>query len=72
MEQPPSLGMPNRDYFLKARNDTTLMAYQKFIKDIAMTFGADETTADTDTKEVVDLEIDLAKVSFIRFCHSVY
>ena len=64
MEQ-SSLGMPNRDYFLKDRNDTTLMAYEKFITDIAVAFGADESTAKKDSKDVVDLEIDLAKVSYM-------
>ena len=71
MEQ-PDLGMPNRDYFLKARNDTTLLAYQKLIKDIAVTFGADEMAAEHDAKDVVDLEIDLANVRFPKFGISTF
>ena len=56
--------MPSRDYFLKARNDSTLMAYQKMIVDLAVAFGADPDTAEQDAKDFVDFEIELANVSF--------
>ena len=61
----PLLGMPNRDYYVKERNDTTLMAYQKMIKDIAVALGADDVTAEQDAKDMVDLEVDLANVRII-------
>lgn len=61
-----SLGMPSRDYLLKARNDSMIMAYQKMIRDIAIAFGADEAVAEQDTKEVVDFEIELANITMRR------
>ena len=59
----PSLGMPSKDYYLKERNDTVLMAYQTMITDMAIAFGADKATAETDAKDMVDLERELANVS---------
>lgn len=61
-----SLGMPSRDYFLKARNDSTLLAYQKMIKDLAVAFGADPDTAEQDVKDFVDFEIELANITMRR------
>ena len=55
--------MPSRDYYLKERNNTMLMAYQKMRAEIAIAFGADRATAEEDAKNMVDFEIDLANVS---------
>ena len=60
-----SLGMPSRDYFLKGRNDTTLLAYQKMVNDIYVALGADPAVAKQDAKDLVDFEIELANVSMI-------
>ncbi|XP_060595555.1 neprilysin-1-like isoform X2 [Ruditapes philippinarum] len=58
----PDLGMPDRDYYLKGRDDRTLMAYQAMIRDIGIAFGADPDTASTDARFIVDMEVQLANV----------
>ena len=55
--------MPSRDYFLKGRNNTMLLAYEKMVKEIAVALGADPAVAEQDAKELVDFEIELANVS---------
>ena len=55
--------MLSRDYYLKGRNDTKLMAYEKMQSEIAIAFGADRATAEEDAKNMVDFEIELANVS---------
>ncbi|XP_053378803.1 neprilysin-4-like isoform X4 [Mercenaria mercenaria] len=59
----PDLGMPSRDYYLKGRDDKTLMAYQTMIQDSAVAFGANIADASNDAKEIVDLEIELANIT---------
>ena len=59
----PDLGMPSRDYYLKPRNDTMLMAYQTMLEEMIGAFGADPAVAKQDAKEIVDFEIELANVS---------
>ncbi|XP_052760153.1 membrane metallo-endopeptidase-like 1 isoform X1 [Mya arenaria] len=59
----PDLGMPSRDYYLKERNDTMLMAYQTLMKDFMVAIGVDETTASQDAQDVVDMEIELANIT---------
>lgn len=61
-----SLGMPSRDYYLKGRNDSMLLAYQKMKKDLAIAFGADPDTAEQDAKDLVDFEIELANITMRR------
>lgn len=56
-------GMPNRDYFLKGRNDKTLLAYETFATQFAVMFGANPTRAMIDMKDMVDFEIRLANIS---------
>ena len=55
-------GMPNRDYYLKGRDDKTLLAYETYATEMAIMFGADPSTAKTDTQAMVDFEIELANV----------
>ena len=57
--------MPSRDYFLKGRNDTMLLAYQKMVQEIYVALGADQAVAEQDAKELVDFEIELANVSLL-------
>ncbi|XP_052285288.1 membrane metallo-endopeptidase-like 1 [Dreissena polymorpha] len=59
----PGLGMPSRDYYLKERNATDLMAYQTMLEEIAVALGADQGRASLAAKQVVDLEIDLANTT---------
>ena len=54
--------MPARGYFLKSRNDTMLQAYEKYAYDVAVAFGADTYYAKQQIKEMVDFEIEIAKV----------
>ena len=61
-------GMPNRDYFLKGRDDPTLLAYENYATQMAIMFGADPMTAKYDMKEMVDFEVRLANVSFRYLC----
>ncbi|KAK3609653.1 hypothetical protein CHS0354_035937 [Potamilus streckersoni] len=57
------LGMPSRDYFLKERNDSVLMAYENYAKSIAIALGADKSQAETDMKNMVDFEIKVADIT---------
>lgn len=58
--------MPSRNYYLKERNDTKLMAYQDYITSVATMLAADKLTfsfTKQDVIDMVDFEIELAKVS---------
>lgn len=55
--------MPSRDYYLKGRNDTTLMAYQTWIEEMMIAFGANADVARQDASDLVDFEIQLANVN---------
>ncbi|XP_041377797.1 neprilysin-1-like [Gigantopelta aegis] len=59
----PDLGMPSRDYYLKGRDDPILLAYEKYARDVAIMFGANETVAIQDTAKLLDLEIQLANIT---------
>ncbi|XP_062574044.1 neprilysin-1-like [Saccostrea cucullata] len=59
----PALGLPDRDYFLKGRDDHKLKAYETYATKMAVIFGADPTTAENDMKEIVDFEIDVANAT---------
>ena len=54
--------MPDRSYYLDSRLDIYREAYVAMARDIAIEFGAEPTTADNDTREMLKLEIDLANV----------
>ena len=57
------LGMPSRDYYLKGRDEKTLVAYEKFAVDVAIMLGAEPERAAREMNEMVDFEINLANVS---------
>lgn len=59
----PQLGLPDREYFLRGRNDRKLLAYEKYAREMAVIFGADESTASNDMKDVVDFEIEIANAT---------
>ena len=46
-----------------SRDSAKLTKYEKYIRDIAMIFGADAEQAKRDAKDIVDFETQLAKVS---------
>lgn len=54
--------MPGRDYYLKGRNDSTLMAYQNFAVEVAIMLNADPARARKEMTEIVDFEVLLANV----------
>jgi predicted metalloendopeptidase len=62
----PSLGMPSRGYFLKPRNDTMIQAYEKYAYDVAVALGATATDAKKQIKQMVDFEIEIAKVGLFK------
>ncbi|XP_060077927.1 neprilysin-1-like [Ylistrum balloti] len=59
----PSLGMPDRKYFLNGRDDKMLKAYEKYAVELAKAFGADPTVAEQQMKEMVDFEIKIANLT---------
>ncbi|XP_022344014.2 neprilysin-1-like [Crassostrea virginica] len=59
----PALGLPDRDYFLRGREDRKLKAYEEYARDMAVIFGADPTAATADMSRVVDFEIELANAT---------
>ncbi|CAG5129964.1 unnamed protein product, partial [Candidula unifasciata] len=57
----PQLGL-TREYYSLPRKDPLILAYQKFIKDITVALGANETTAEKDATDLVDFEMALSKI----------
>lgn len=55
--------MPSRDYYLRGVEDEDVQIYEKFAVDVAMMFGANETQARKDMREMVELETELANVN---------
>lgn len=62
------LGLPDRKYFLRGRDHRQLVAYEQYAREMAIIFGADETTASNDTKDIVDFEIQIAQVRKNKPC----
>ena len=50
-------------YYSMPRNGAILMAYEKFLRDMAIELGAEPSVAAKDAATVVDMEIALVKVS---------
>ena len=59
--------MPTKDYYLVPRNDTTLEAYEQHVVEIAVLLGANREQAEIEMKNMVDFEIELAKVNYESF-----
>ncbi|XP_064642722.1 membrane metallo-endopeptidase-like 1 isoform X4 [Lineus longissimus] len=58
-----SLAMPNRDYYLKGKNDTMLQAYQTLATGVAIAFGAEKAFAEQEISKMIDFEIELANIT---------
>ncbi|KAJ8920319.1 hypothetical protein NQ315_011981 [Exocentrus adspersus] len=58
-----SLALPSRDYYLKASSEGDMLAYHKYMTNIAILLGANRTTASEELKEVVEFERRLANAS---------
>jgi len=62
----PSLGLPNRDYYLDASTAAKAVpAYKQYIKNFLMEIksGLDESTVNAFADKMVDIETDLASIS---------
>ena len=57
----PTLLLDGRDVYLDEGSDV-FPAYRKYATDLAVAVGADQKAASEQMKDVVDFEIDLAKV----------
>lgn len=58
----PYLG-PASQFFIKGFNDPFVKAYYKFMVDVAVIFGASKARANKEMKEVMEFQIELAKVN---------
>lgn len=59
-----SLGLPNRKYFLKGMNDTTVRAYYDTMVDMALALGAkNKSRVEQEMLDVIKFETQLANVS---------
>ena len=52
------------EIFRGPRNSSLLMTYQKFVADVAVAFGANASEAEVDVENMLDLQIQLAGVSY--------
>ncbi|CAG5114628.1 unnamed protein product, partial [Candidula unifasciata] len=60
-----NLGL-SMEYFGKPRNDSVIMAYEKYLAETAIALDANRTIAEQDARDVVDLEIALSKIMVPR------
>lgn len=61
-----SLGMPDRSYYYKGMNDTTVAAYYKLMVESAQMLGAPAHEAREQMREALEFETNLAKISIPR------
>lgn len=59
----PELGMPSREYYLKGVDDPIVQMYHRFAVNVAVMFGANKTIAETEMKDMVHLEVELANIT---------
>lgn len=57
------LALPSRDYYTKSPTETELRAYHKYMTEVAILMGADNTTAAAEMTDVINFEKRLAEVS---------
>jgi len=57
------LALPSRDYYLKTSSEGDLLAYHRYMTQVAVLLGADPETASDELQEVVKFEMRLANVS---------
>ena len=56
--------MPSREYYMKGHDDVGVQVYEQFAINVAILFGANESTAEKEIREMIDFEINLANVSY--------
>ncbi|XP_060564879.1 endothelin-converting enzyme 2-like [Ruditapes philippinarum] len=59
----PRFPEPVLSYYLEGRDKSILSPYKTYVQELFQAFGADETTATEYSKEIVNLEIELANIS---------
>ncbi|RUS80695.1 hypothetical protein EGW08_011518 [Elysia chlorotica] len=57
----PNLGLTTK-FLLRPRTDSVLLAYEAYLRKLALLLGADPAVAAQDAKDVVDMQIELAKI----------
>merc|ERR1719370_1749364 len=57
----PNLGL-SREYLMEGKEAKSVIAYLNFMVDIAVLLGADQTLAEKDMSEVLDLELQVAEI----------
>lgn len=60
-----TLGLPSREYFLKAEENKEKQAYLDLMVDMAELLGADRAYATEEMAKVLDFETELANVSIL-------
>lgn len=63
-----SLGLPERTYYMKGLNDSTVRAYYNLMVDSAVMLGADRQQARTQLMDVLNFETSLARVGILVVC----
>lgn len=56
--------MPTTDHYILKQNANKLNFYKEFAMKVAITLGANKTVAEQDMSDVINLEIQIANVSF--------
>lgn len=56
------LTLPSREYYLKDSSESDLKAYLRYMTQIAVLLGANETFAASEMRDVLEFEIILANV----------
>uniref|UniRef100_A0A336JZW6 CSON009745 protein n=1 Tax=Culicoides sonorensis TaxID=179676 RepID=A0A336JZW6_CULSO len=56
----------SREFLIKGRNNSNVMAYYEYIRDLTVLLGADYETASKDISDMVDFEIALANITTPR------
>ncbi|KAL4221845.1 Membrane metallo-endopeptidase-like 1 [Mactra antiquata] len=59
----PGLGLPGRSYYLESNLEHMKEAYVKLAWSVAELFGADQTMAEADMREMLQMETDIANIS---------
>ncbi|KAJ8946365.1 hypothetical protein NQ318_010130 [Aromia moschata] len=61
-----TLALPSRDYYLKASSEGDMIAYHKYMTNIAILLGANRTTAGEELQNVVEFEKKASKRPYHR------
>lgn len=60
-----TFALPSRDYYLKENSINDLVAYHKYMTNVAILLGANVTTAGDELMKVLEFEKLLANVSIL-------